>query len=167
MRELWGIIKRARPGQLLELFALCLYNARLLRPTYRATKMAISLADAHFGPTHRKNTPANAFRHGLWNWLIAKECSRRTSRVEKVLSWTERITDIHEKILPGSLIANAMDLHNNAVGRWHFKKDTDLGLEDGVALFLELAGTSLLVKSLEDIASTPETHFVHLIELNP
>ncbi len=166
MRELWGIIKRARPAQLAELLTLCLFNARLLGPTYKATKTTIRLADAHFGPKHRKNTPANAFRHGLWNWLIAKECSRRTTRLEKVLSWTERITDMHEKILPGSLLANAMDLHNNAVGRWYYRQDKDMGLEAGTELFLDLARTSLLVKSLEEIASTPETRFVHLLELN-
>ncbi len=166
MREFWGILKRARPAQLLELLILCLSNARLLGPTYKATKLAIRLADVHFGPTHRKNTPANAFRHGLWNWLIAKECSRRRTRMEKVLSWTERITDMHEKILPGSPMANAMDLHNNAVGRWYYTQDKTMGLEAGTDLFLDLAKTSLLVQSLEEIASTPETRFVHLIDLN-
>lgn len=165
MKELWGIIKRARPSQLLELVTLCLSNALMVRPTYRATKQAIELADIHFGFSHRKNTPANAFRHGIWNWLIAKECSRRTTDVEKVLNWTEKITAMHEKILPGSALANAMDLHNNAVGRWHFRKDDKRELQGSVELFLDLARTSLLAKTLEEIQATSQTKFVHLIQL--
>ncbi len=160
------MLKRARPAQLLELVTLCLSNARLIRPTYRATKTTVSLADAHFGITHRKNTPANAFRHGLWNWMIARECHESVGDMHKVLSWTERITDMHEKILPGSALANAMDLHNNAVGRSHFKTNSNRDLEVGVDLFLGLAQTSVLVRSLKDIATVPESHFVHLIELN-
>ena len=164
MKEIWGVVKRARSRHLFELISLCLKNIRLVWPTYRATTMTIAGANAHYGMDHRRNTPANAFRHGLWNWLIAQECCRAVKNEEKVIRWTEKITVMHEKILPGNDLSNAMDLHNNAVGRWYFQRSEAPNYQTGIALFKELAASSRLVKSMEDIQETPKTAFVHLID---
>ncbi len=163
MNEVWGVIKRARPGQLFQLMWLCLSHIRLVWPTYRATKKTIGIANTHFGHEHRRNTPANAFRHALWNWMIAKECALVVKKVEKVLKWTEMITDMHEKILPGNVLSNAMDLHNNAVGRAVFSKDESRDVEKSVLHFLELVENSLQISSLEEIKQTADTRLVHLI----
>lgn len=164
MKELWVVIKRAKPGQLAELMVLCLKNIRFVFPTYKATKSTIAFANAHFGSSHRRNTPANAFRHALWNWLIAKACYRITRDKEKVLLWTKKITDMHEKILPGNEVSNAMDLHNNAVGRQMFKTETVSDIDSGVAFFLALTERSVKVNTLEEIKQSPLSQLVHLID---
>jgi hypothetical protein len=164
VKELWGVIKRAKPGQLAELMILCLKNIRFVFPTYKATKSAVAFANTHFGLSHRRNTPANAFRHALWNWLIAKACFRIASDKEKVLLWTKKITDMHEKILPGNEVSNAMDLHNNAVGRQAFKTITVPDIDSGVAFFLELTECSQKVNTLEEIMQSPLSQLVHLID---
>jgi hypothetical protein len=165
VNEIWGVIRRARGKQLLELLFLCLTNIRLLWPTYTATRITVRYADRHFGLSHRRNTPANAFRHAFWNWLIARECSRWVANEDKVLKWTQKITDMHEKILPGNELSNAMDLHNNAVGRRYFRDEAQREPEYGVSLFLDLTRTSQHVESLEEIRVVPETKLVHLIDL--
>ncbi|GGD49019.1 DUF6973 domain-containing protein [Muriicola marianensis] len=163
MNEIWAVIRRARPRQLFRLVWLCLTHIRLVWPTYRATKKTISIADEHFAHEHRRNTPANAFRHALWNWMIAKECTLVVKEEEKVLRWTELITDMHERILPGNTLTNAMDLHNNAVGRTLFRNEERKNNDRSVSLFLEMTENSLLVSSLQEIQQTPETRLVHLI----
>ncbi len=167
MNEIWAVIRRVRAGQLLQLVWLCLLHIRMIRPTYKATKMAIGLANDYFGASHRRNTPANAFRHALWNWLIAKECSEFTIDQERILLWTQKITDMHEKILPGNELSNTMDLHNNAVGRAVFRKENIRDREIGVRLFLDKVQTSLLVSTLEEIYRAPDTRLVHLIDPTP
>ena len=167
MKELWGVIKRAKPRQLGQLIMLCLKNMRFLWPTYKATKKAIAYADAHFGASHRRNTPANAFRHALWNWLVAKACFGIVEDEDKVLIWTKNITDMHEKILPGNAISNAMDLHNNAVGRNLFKTKMDTDAEAAVVLLLKLTEQSEKVTTLNDIRQMPSTQLVHLIDPKP
>ncbi|MEY8020280.1 hypothetical protein AB8P51_05595 [Muriicola sp. SD30] len=164
MKELWGVIKRAKPGQLAELIVLCLKNICFVFPTYKATKSTIAFANAHFGLSHRRNTPANAFRHALWNWLIARACYGITMDKEKVLLWTKKITDMHEKILPGNAVSNAMDLHNNAVGRHFFKTEPVSDVDLGVTFFLALTERSEKVNTLEEIMQTPLSQLVHLLD---
>ncbi|MBT8282211.1 MAG: hypothetical protein KJO86_00610 [Muriicola sp.] len=164
MKELWGVIRRAKPRQLGELIVLCLSHPRFIWPTYKATNRAIALANTHFGASHRRNTPANAFRHALWNWLIAEACFKRVKDADKVFLWTEKITAMHEKILPANAISNAMDLHNNAVGRALFKSNTSSEMKSGVNLILNLTKRSIKVNTLEEIIQTPATQLVHLLD---
>ncbi|NER09806.1 hypothetical protein SAMN06265375_101675 [Muriicola jejuensis] len=164
MKEIWGVIRRARPGQLLELLFLCLQNIRLIWPTYKATRITVEQANRHFGLSHRRNTPANAFRHALWNWLIACESSKKVKNEEKVLRWTQKITDMHEKILPGNALSNAMDLHNNEVGRQYFRNEKQREMEFGISLFLDLSKHSQLIQNQDELQKVPHTQFVHLID---
>lgn len=164
MKELWGVIKRAKPRQLGRLILLCLSHLRFIWPTYKATNKTIAFANTHFGVSHRRNTPANAFRHALWNWLIAEGCYKRVKDVDEVLLWTEKITAMHEKILPGNTVSNAMDLHNNAVGRALFKSNFGSDIQSGVSLFLNLTERSVKVNSLEEINQMPASQLVHLLD---
>ena len=47
---------------------------------------------------------------------------RSCNSEEKVISWSQKITDLHEQLFPNFELAEAMDLHNNYVGRILFQK---------------------------------------------
>ncbi len=162
--ELWQFIKRANAKQLWQLLRLCLGNIRLLWPTYTATKKAVTYSNTFFGTTHHKNTPANAFRHAAWNWLIAKECMQTQKDEKKVLRWTQKITEMHEKILPGDNLSNAMDMHNNAVGRMVYFEEEEQDLEKGMAKLQKLTQASKKVHTLDELKGHSRSQLVHLID---
>jgi hypothetical protein len=164
--NLWHLIKRANLNQLWELMTLSLRNIRLLRPTYKATKQSIKYSNEFFGIQHHKNTPANAFRHAVWNWLIAKECSKWKRDSDKILKWTERITRMHEKILPGDELSNAMDIHNNAVGLFIYSVNKTLLPEEVIILLLEMVNHSIKITSMGDLTNIPKDQLVHITEIN-
>jgi len=90
-------------------------------PTFLATKQCMFLSTELYGRKHYQNGPENAFRHALWNYLIAKRCLSWRNNPSKVLRWTKRITDWHEDAFSTSTLARKMDEHNNSVGRQLFK----------------------------------------------
>ena len=85
--------------------------------TVWATYKTLRIAEREFPKIHNLHNKANAFRHALWNILIAKQAFRISSNTDEVLVWTKRITDWHEDFSPNEIMARKMDLHNNAVGR--------------------------------------------------
>ncbi|NNJ89389.1 MAG: hypothetical protein HKP53_08295 [Eudoraea sp.] len=136
----------------------------MLWPTYKATKQAVKYSDSFFGTKHHKNTPANAFRHAIWNWLIAKECMQLKSDGDKVMNWTQKITSMHEKILPGDTLSNAMDLHNNAVGRMVYFEEKVYELEKGLARLRKLTQESKKISTADDLKRYSKSQLVHLID---
>jgi len=132
-------------------------------PTLKATKEAVSHSNAHFGKGHHINTPANAFRHGIWNYLIASYCSRWHKKEEAVLFWVTYITDLHELVLPGNAMANAMDRHNNEVGRWVVTENKKADTSIGLSKLLRMTRASVLVTSMEELKVIPHNQLVHLI----
>lgn len=162
--NLWQIIKRASLQQLGELFLLALANIRLLLPTIKATRETIRLSNLHFKGQHHKHTPANAFRHALWNWLIAVECRKWTRSEQKILRWTTKITAMHEKILPGEPLANAMDHHNNAVGRVLYKRNKDLSLEKITDKLVTLTRQSAKIDSQAELTQLATDQLVHIMD---
>jgi len=119
------------------------------------------LASDHFEKRHHKNGPSNAFRHALWNYLIAKGCKRWSKKDQQVLKWTKAITDLHEEAFFGTEIATAMDLHNNEVGRHMFRLHPDEKEEKVVDILLEMTKTSVFVKSESDLESH-KNQLVHI-----
>ncbi len=105
--------------QLPGLFWLALSHPLFVIPTLRATRKTMQIVQREFGNVHKGNTKANAFRHALWNVLIAKACLQWKNNLEKVMRWTETITTKHEKLAPNQPLPRAMDLHNNQVGLAH------------------------------------------------
>jgi hypothetical protein len=89
-----------------------------------ATFHTLKIAQREFRDIHDQHNKANAFRHALWNFLIANQCSRFSSNLYTILDWTKKITDWHEEFSPNKEMAKLMDLHNNAIGR---KRFSDLG----------------------------------------
>lgn len=131
-------LSRVRPGRLLSLTGLVLTRPLFALPTLEATRRCMAICDERFGKKHRLNGPANAFRHALWNVLIALHCSRWSSKLEDLLDWTKRITDWHEDTFPNPASDRAMDLHNNRVGRELFRSQPGLDAHAYVELILVL-----------------------------
>ncbi|MCV6630334.1 MAG: hypothetical protein OIF50_10830 [Flavobacteriaceae bacterium] len=129
-------------------------------PTFLATYHSVRLSDKHFGKAHHTNSPANAFRHALWNYLIAKKAYWWHRNPDDALAWAKKITDYHERMMPNEALAQAMDLHNNAVGREIFRADTHQNTNI-VSLLLEKSKHSLWIASLEAIPED-RTTLVHI-----
>ena len=163
--DLWHFIKRANAKQIWQLIRLSLGNIRLLWPTYKATKKAVQYSNTYFGRTHHKNTPANAFRHAIWNYLIASECAYWSKNNSRIVAWTNKITNLHELILPKNELADTMDLHNNAVGLHIYTIHKALPLEEVIILLLAMAKHSVKINSTEEILNIPKDQFVHITEI--
>lgn len=114
------IISRVRPNGFIRLIRLCATRVWFIWPTYKATKSCMRISTAHFGRQHYRNGQANAFRHALWNILIALGCGKVSSNIEKVVLWTKSITDWHEETFFSQELPMKMDYHNNEVGRLLF-----------------------------------------------
>lgn len=116
----WNIIKSLDFKQIWILFLWFLQHPLFMFATVKATYFTMRIAQREFPDIHNEHNKANAFRHALWNLLIAKESSRFSSELEAILSWTKRITDWHEEFSPNKELAKLMDLHNNKFGRDKF-----------------------------------------------
>lgn len=113
----WRIIKGLNFKQLRSLFAWFIRHPLLMMSTVQATLKTFKISQKEFPHIHGKHNKANAFRHALWNVLIAKACARFSNNTQLVLNWTKRITDWHEEFSPNEKLAAAMDFHNNKIGR--------------------------------------------------
>ena len=157
-----GVIRNLSLGQLWKLTLLCSRNVWRLRPTWRATRMSVSAADKIYGKEHQRNTPANAFRHALWNFLVAKNCFRSKEKMEDVLHWTKQITDLHEDLFPNGELARAMDLHNNRVGRNFFQNNPSATYDEIVTMMKGLTSNSLIIYKIEELNELDENQLVHI-----
>ena len=148
--NLFKTISRVKPKSFWTLVKLCVPNMLLLWPTYRATKDCMQLSTEHFGRKHYQNGKANAFRHALWNILIAKYCHSFTVSLERALDWTKKITDWHEEAFFGQTLPMLMDCHNNEVGRNLYRGNANWTKET----FLEalLKHTQSAIKVNQDFA---------------
>lgn len=103
-------------------------------PTIWSTVESIVTAEEKFDERPEGNGLANAYRHAVWNLLIAHYCSK-VSSVEKAVKWSKEITDLHEEIFPNRKFDKEMDLHNNSVGRLIFEQARKSGLKSKKDLF--------------------------------
>ncbi len=71
---------------------------------------------------------------------------------------------MHEKILPGDPLSNAMDMHNNEVGRTIFFKEKEHDLEKGLATLRKLTQESKKVHTLDELTLHSKSQLVHLID---
>lgn len=115
-------IKNSNFNQLFTLSIVFIQKPLFILPTLNATRKTIQICNSNFGKAHHRNTPANAVRHALWNYLICEKCYYFSRSVEKVTDWSKKITDLHEKLAPNSDLAKKMDLHNNQIGRKLFEE---------------------------------------------
>ncbi|WP_298542405.1 hypothetical protein [uncultured Aquimarina sp.] len=146
-----NIIRRFSFRQLFRLSGLLLQNPLYIIPTLRATKMTMTICDSLYGNTHHNNGKANAFRHALWNVLICQKTYIQSKNEKKSIIWAEKITDLHEKLAPNKAIAEAMDLHNNRLGRMYFKTLKTASEEETVAFLKEKTTNANLIKDIREI----------------
>ena len=100
-----------------------LRRPHLIVPTVYATLEATYISDKEFGNSHAHNDIANAYKHALWNILIAYYAQRFFKNCTGSLAWAKRITDLHEECFVNHPAAKNMDLANNKTGREIYAKE--------------------------------------------
>ena len=115
--NIWKRIRQLNLVQLSKFSWLFLKHPLLIFPTIRATKETFAICNERYGSTHHKSNKANAFRHALWNALICKKVYNLRTNKQKSVFWTQKVTDLYEKVTRNEQMDEAMDLHNNGVGR--------------------------------------------------
>ncbi|MDH7447285.1 DUF6973 domain-containing protein [Aquimarina sp. 2201CG14-23] len=131
-----SLIRRFSFWQLFRLSGLMFQKPLLIFPTAKATKQTMIICNTLYGATHHNNGKPNAFRHALWNVLICQKTFRSTRNANKSMIWAQKVTDLHEKLAPNKPLEEAMDLHNNALGRDYFMKLKNAS-EEEIITFLE------------------------------
>ena len=126
-----------------------------LLPTYKATNKTVAISNSLFGDLHHEDNRANAFRHALWNYLICKYCLSIAKTPEKAMSWSKRITELHERLSPNDELAKEMDLHNNRIGRELF---TDLSdqQEEAILILQQMVREAVKVARVAEIEKEKE-----------
>lgn len=132
----WNIIKSLDFKQIWILFLWFLKHPLFMFSTVKATYFTMRIAQREFPDIHNEHNKANAFRHALWNLLIAKESRKFSKDDNEILNWTKTITDWHEEFSPNKEMPKLMDLHNNKIGRNKFPKWKEESSES-IVLFLK------------------------------
>lgn len=160
-----GLLKSLSFKQLFGLAPLFFKNPLLFYPSLKATKHTYLISNREFGKAHHKNGPANAFRHALWNFLIAQEALKWIKSPSKSVEWAKRITDWHEEFSPNNPLAKAMDLHNNKIGRKLFAKMNKtaekLLTESAVKQLIALTLNSKMITELSELQNHNDS-LVHI-----
>lgn len=143
------VIARVKPEGLWKLLKLAIPNILFLWSTYQATKNCMSISTEHFDKKHYQNGRANAFRHALWNILIAKRCMK--NNVGKALEWTKKITDWHEETFFGQQLPMLMDYHNNEVGRNLLKQNLEWTNEQFVSKLLTMTDEAFKIQEESEL----------------
>tara|TARA_R110000850_G_scaffold271031_2_gene404897 strand:- start:293860 stop:294366 length:507 start_codon:yes stop_codon:yes gene_type:complete len=162
----WNRIKNLSFKQFFLLAGTFIKRPRYFFPTHRATLKTVQICDRLFKRAHHKNNVTNAFRHGLWNVLIAKKCFSKNNSVEKSVEWAKTITDLHEKLAPNAKLEMTMDLHNNEIGRNFFAEKQMQNMEEEkiIAVLKEKMKTAVKVSSIEEIEEN-KSEFVYIEDL--
>ncbi len=138
--------------QFLKLSKIFITRPLFVLPTLKATSQTVKICNQLFGEDHHKNNRENAFRHAFWNYLICEKCMKFSNSGEKVISWSKKITDLHEQLSPNFELAEAMDLHNNYVGRILFREKPENYAEVIEILKLKME-TAIFIESIAEIES--------------
>lgn len=147
----WRIVKGLNYRQIVSLTGWFLRHPIWMISTISATIATFRISQKEFPYIHGKHNKANAFRHALWNILIAKKCNRFSKNIDHVIAWTKRITDWHEEFSPNEELPKAMDLHNNLFGRSFFIKNQNIERFDLILLLKEELNKAVLIQNVEDI----------------
>ncbi|RAV28340.1 DUF6973 domain-containing protein [Sinomicrobium soli] len=119
--SVWRLIKTLNWKQVTSLARLFAARPLMLYPTARATVKCMAICNRLYPGKHQGNGPENAFRHALWNIAIARESMKwNKNDTHKALEWAKTITEWHEDFAPNPPLQHAMDMHNNATGRYLF-----------------------------------------------
>jgi len=159
-----GFFKLVTRGNAWSFILLFIRHPLNLIPTFLATYQTVKISNEHYGTLHHKNNATNAFRHALWNFLIAKKCSAWRGNKRKAIQWSAKITDWHEEFSPNEPLEKEMDLHNNHIGRKLFIQNDEKSLDAFVNVLKEKVEESKLIASLDDFEKY-RNDLVHIIEM--
>lgn len=149
--KIWTRIRQLSISQLWKFSMLFLKHPLLIIPTYRATKRTFAICDTHFKSEHHASTVANAFRHVLWNVLICSYSLKNTKNKQKSVFWAQKVTDLYEKVTQNNPLDQAMDLHNNAIGRIYFLNLLDKKEEEIIDFALKNMKNAQKVDKIEEM----------------
>ena len=152
-----------KPKHLWSLTKLCFGHPLFVWPTVKATQRCIAVSSQIYDALHNRNTPANAFRHALWNYWIAQRAFRWKKDSKRVTDWAKRITDWHEEFSPNEELAKQMDYHNNRIGREVFMEHPKMTEEKIVTYFNKMVEASVMISKIGDLRLHRDS-FVHLID---
>jgi len=150
-----SILKKIRPRQLLRLAGIFFRHPLYAFPTIRATIKCMRISENKYGKAHHGDNRPNAFRHALWNVLIARYCLAWRKGMARALSWTEKITTWHESFSKNDPLATAMDLHNNKIGRSYVAETFEASEISLIDWITEKANKAQRVTSVSDIDLYP------------
>lgn len=150
---IWKRIQRLSIKQFFILLRVFISRPHYIIPTHKATVKTMQICDKKFGKAHHKHTRENAFRHALWNVIIAKNCYKPNRKVKTVVYWAEKVTTLHEKLAPNEPLETAMDLHNNEIGRKVFIQERfhEKSLEEMKVILIRLMDGAVKVNSISEM----------------
>lgn len=152
---IFGILRSLDFHKLEKLVRIFINKPSLLVPTYRATKKTLKICDDLFGDLHHKDGKENAFRHALWNFLIAESCYPVLKNLDATIIWCDKITSFHEELAPNDDLAKLMDLHNNKIGRFLFLEYHNKSVEFITILTKEVA-LAIQVQNIAELKAAGE-----------
>ncbi|QLE01240.1 hypothetical protein HX109_06550 [Galbibacter sp. BG1] len=93
--------------------------------------------------------------------LIIAYCLKAGKTFKNSCNWAKYITDWHEKAFKNSELAEAMDLHNNAVGRAIMKEEFQhkklTSIEKVVILLLKEVKKAKYIERINDLKSAEKS----------
>lgn len=142
---------------------LFVMRPRLIIPTVNATKETFLICNKRYENGHSKSNKGNAFRHALWNVLIAKESLEKTKNDKKSANWAQKVTDLYEKVTQNSILDEQMDLHNNAIGRDLFLKFPKKSKTEITDIIYKKSTKAIKIQSVQELENLTQD-MVYLID---
>lgn len=161
--KIWKRIQQLSIGQLWELFVFFLKTPLLLIPAIKATKRTFVICNERYGTNHNKSNKGNAFRHALWNVLICKRVLKITKNKQKSVFWTQKFTELYEKVTQNQPLDTAMDLHNNAIGRMCFFNLIDKDETNSITSIHQATKNAQKVNTIEEMKNY-SNQLVYLVD---
>ena len=149
---LWKRLSKLSPGTLWKLFLLLAQRPLMIAPTIGATRKTFRVTSQIYGKPQGASGPANAFRHGCWNVLLAARSYAITHDVQASVDWAKRVTDTHEQLIVNPEMDRLMDLHNNEVGRKVFLSNIAKNESDLIKIVVKMAENAQKWKKNKKIA---------------
>lgn len=146
-----NFIKLIKKGNTWSFILIFIRHPLNLIPTLLATYETVKISDELYGELHHKNNVTNAFRHALWNILIAKKCSIWRRNTRKAIRFAQKITDWHEEFSPNEPLEREMDSHNNHIGRKIFIQNDERGIQQFVDVLIEKVSEAKLIYSIDEL----------------
>lgn len=161
--SIWKRIRSLSLNQLFKFSMLFLRHPRLITLTINATKETFIICNTFYEEGHGKSNKGNAFRHALWNMLIAKNVIKKIKNKQKSVDWAQKVTDLYEKVTRNSVLDEQMDLHNNTIGRKLFN---DFFEKDRIALIdiiYKKSTQATKIRSVQDLDNL-KSDMVYIID---